>query len=158
MATPVYAIVGEFDDADTLVAAAAKARADGYRKVEAYSPFPVHGLAEALEVNDSKVFYITFIAGLLPVVGNLISNTVILIVSLSQSLAIAVASLAFLVVIHKAEYFLNARIVGARIHAKAWELLVAMLVMEAAFGIAGLIAAPIYYAYLKDELAARKLI
>ena len=101
---------------------------------------------------------VTFIAGLLPVVGNLISNTVIVIVSLSQSLAIAVASLAFLVVIHKAEYFLNARIVGARIHAKAWELLVAMLVMEAAFGIAGLVAAPVYYAYLKDELAARKLI
>jgi len=69
MATPVYAIVGEFDDADTLVAAAAKARADGYRKVEAYSPFPVHGLAEALEVNDSKVFYITFIAGLLGFLG-----------------------------------------------------------------------------------------
>jgi len=101
---------------------------------------------------------VTFIAGLLPVVGNLISNTVIVIVSLSQSLTLAVASLAFLVVIHKAEYFLNARIVGARIHAKAWELLVAMLVMEAAFGIAGLVAAPIYYAYLKDELAARKLI
>jgi predicted PurR-regulated permease PerM len=101
---------------------------------------------------------VTFIAGLLPVVGNLISNTVILVVSLSQSLAVAGASLGFLVVIHKAEYFLNARIVGARIHAKAWELLVAMLVMEATFGIAGLVAAPIYYAYLKDELAARKLI
>ena len=40
----------------------------------------------------------------------------------------------------------------------AWELLLAMLVMEAAFGISGLIAAPIYYAYLKDELVSRKLI
>jgi predicted PurR-regulated permease PerM len=101
---------------------------------------------------------VTFIAGLLPVVGNLVSNTVIVIVSLSQSLGVAIASLVFLVVIHKLEYFLNARIVGARIHAKAWELLVAMLLMESAFGIAGLVAAPIYYAYLKDELAARKLI
>jgi predicted PurR-regulated permease PerM len=35
---------------------------------------------------------------------------------------------------------------------------VAMLVMEAVFGIAGLVAAPIYYAYLKNELAARELI
>ncbi len=101
---------------------------------------------------------VTFIVGLLPVVGNLISNTVIVIVSLSQSLGLAIASLTFLVVIHKLEYFLNARIVGARIRAKAWEILVAMLVMESAFGIAGLVAAPIYYAYLKDELAARKLI
>ena len=33
--------------------------------------------------------------------------------------------------------------------------MLAMLLMEAAFGVAGLIAAPIYYAYLKDELSAR---
>jgi predicted PurR-regulated permease PerM len=60
---------------------------------------------------------VTFLAGLLPVVGNLISNTVIVVVSLSVSLSVALASLAFLVVIHKLEYFLNARIVGTRIHA-----------------------------------------
>ena len=101
---------------------------------------------------------ITFMTGLLPVVGNLISNTIIVIISLSVSPYVAAASLAFLVVIHKLEYFLNARIVGAHINAKAWELLVAMLAMEAAFGIGGLVAAPIYYAYLKDELGARGLI
>ena len=101
---------------------------------------------------------VTFIAGLLPVVGNLISNSVIVIVSLSKSLEVAAASLVFLIVIHKLEYFLNARIVGERIRAKAWEILLAMLLMESAFGIAGLVAAPIYYAYVKDELAARKLV
>jgi predicted PurR-regulated permease PerM len=56
------------------------------------------------------------------------------------------------------EYFLNARIVGNRINARAWELLVAMLAMEAAFGIYGVIAAPLYYAYVKDELAERGVI
>ena len=101
---------------------------------------------------------ITFVAGLLPVVGNLISNTVIVVVSLSHSPAVALGSLAFLVTVHKIEYFLNARIVGAQIRASAWELLLAMLAMEAAFGIAGLVAAPIYYAYLKDELADRGLV
>ncbi len=101
---------------------------------------------------------ITFVAGLLPVVGNLISNTVIVVVSLSHSLDAAAGSLAFLIAVHKFEYFLNARIVGAQIRASAWELLLAMLVMEAAFGIAGLIAAPIYYAYAKGELADRGLI
>jgi len=101
---------------------------------------------------------VTFIAGLLPVVGNLISNTVIVIVSLSVSPLVAAGSLAFLVVIHKLEYFFNARIIGTRIKARAWELLAAMLVMEAWFGVPGLIAAPIYYAYLKDELKARGLI
>ena len=45
-----------------------------------------------------------------------------------------------------------------RIYARAWELLLAMIVMEAAFGIAGLIAAPIYYAYIKNELSIARLI
>ena len=101
---------------------------------------------------------VCFIAGLLPVIGNLISNTVIVIVSLSHSIYAALGSLAFLIVIHKLEYFVNARIVGTQIRARAWELLVAMLTMEAAFGIAGVVAAPIYYAYLKDELQSRGLI
>ncbi len=101
---------------------------------------------------------ITFIAGLLPVIGNLISNTVISFVALSVSLYVAIAALAYLIVIHKFEYFLNARIVGSHINARAWEMLIAMIVMESAFGLPGLVAAPIYYAYLKNELAARHLI
>lgn len=101
---------------------------------------------------------ITFIAGLLPVVGNLISNTIVVIVSLDHSLPIAIASLAFLVGIHKLEYVLGARITGSRIKAQIWELLLAMMAMEAMFGVPGLVAAPIYYAYLKSELLDAKLI
>jgi predicted PurR-regulated permease PerM len=101
---------------------------------------------------------VTFVTGLLPVVGNLISNVVIVVVSLSYSLNVAIGSLLFLVVIHKLEYFLNARIVGRRVECHAWELLLAMLAMEAAFGISGVIAAPIYYAYVKDELVERGLV
>ncbi len=101
---------------------------------------------------------ITFVAGLVPVVGNLVSNSVIFLVSLSVSFTVAVASLVFLIVIHKLEYFLNARIVGARINAKAWEILIAMLAFEAVFGLRGVIAAPIFYAYAKQELADQGLI
>ena len=101
---------------------------------------------------------VTFLCGLLPVIGNVVSNTMIVILSLSHSWQLALVSLGFLVVIHKLEWFLNARIVGEQIKARAWEMLVAMLVMEAAFGLTGLIAAPIYYAYLKNELSARGLI
>ncbi|KJU87370.1 permease, partial [Candidatus Magnetobacterium bavaricum] len=93
---------------------------------------------------------VTFFAGLLPVAGNLISNSVIIIVSLNHSFNVAVASLVFLVVIHKLEYFLNAKIIGNQIKSKAWEMLLAMIIMESAFGISGVIAAPIYYAYFKD--------
>jgi predicted PurR-regulated permease PerM len=100
----------------------------------------------------------TFLTGMLPVIGNLISNSVILILSLSHSFAVVIASFVFLIVIHKLEYFLNARIVGVQIKSAAWELLIAMLVMESAFGLAGIVAAPIYYAFIKNELAAKELI
>ena len=116
---------------------------------------PLFGVSLPL---TKTMIVVTFIAGMLPVVGNLISNTVVFIVSLAHSPGVAVASLGFLVVIHKLEYFLNARIVGSHINAKAWELLTAMLVMESAFGLAGLVAAPICYAWLKDELNQRGLI
>ncbi|MBV8628150.1 MAG: AI-2E family transporter [Paraburkholderia sp.] len=101
---------------------------------------------------------VTFIVGLLPVIGNLISNTLIVAIALSVSFPAAVMSLVFLILIHKLEYFLNARIVGGQIEARAWELLVAMLVMEAAFGITGVIAAPIFYAYIKRELIYLRLV
>ena len=101
---------------------------------------------------------ITFLAGLLPVIGNLISNTVIVVVSLSQSLAIAVIALLFLITIHKLEYFLNAKIIGSQINARAWELLSAMLIMESLFGLPGVVAAPVFYAYIKTELVAAHLV
>ena len=101
---------------------------------------------------------VTFFVGLLPVLGNLISNTIIVIISLSHSLQVAVGSLGFLVIIHKLEYFVNARIIGGQIKARAWELLIAMVTMEAAFGAQGVIAAPIFYAYIKKELSDRELI
>jgi predicted PurR-regulated permease PerM len=101
---------------------------------------------------------VTFVVGLLPVIGNLISNALIVVAALSISMLVALTALAFLIVIHKLEYFLSARIIGRQIQACAWELLIAMLVMEALFGSAGLIAAPIYYAYMKRELFASGLI
>ncbi|MBK4991624.1 MULTISPECIES: AI-2E family transporter [Pseudomonas] len=101
---------------------------------------------------------LTFLLGLLPVIGNLMSNTLITIVGLSLSIWVAAAALVYLIVIHKVEYFLNAKIVGGQIRAKAWELLLAMLVFEAAFGLPGVVAGPVYYAYLKSELRRAELV
>jgi predicted PurR-regulated permease PerM len=97
----------------------------------------------------------TFVASLVPVLGNLVSNAMIVVVSLAQSPAIAGLSLLWLVLIHKLEYVLNAHIVGGRIRARAWELLTAMLVLEAAFGLAGLVSAPVIYAQAKSALIRR---
>ncbi|GFO54111.1 hypothetical protein GMSM_11180 [Geomonas sp. Red276] len=101
---------------------------------------------------------LTFVAGLLPVVGNLISNSIIVLLSLGESPAVALASVGFLLFVHKLEYFTNAKIVGGRVDASAWELLTAMLVLEAIFGMEGMIAAPIVYAWLKAELTEQGLV
>lgn len=100
----------------------------------------------------------TFAVGMLPVVGNLVSNTVIVVISLGVSPGVGIASLLFLVLIHKAEYFMNARIVGHEVQATAWELLSAMLLFEAVFGVVGLVAAPVVYAWLKAEIKEKGMI
>ena len=97
---------------------------------------------------------LTFAAGLIPIVGNLICNVVLTLVGLSVSPWVALACLVFLIVIHKAEYFINAKVIGRRTHMGVWELLAVMFVMEAVFGPAGLVAAPLCYAYFKKELQA----
>ena len=53
---------------------------------------------------------------------------------------------------------MNARIVGHEVQATAWELLSAMLLLEAAFGIVGLVAAPVVYAWLKAEVKEQGMI
>ncbi len=106
----------------------------------------------------ATIVFITFVCGLIPVLGNLISNTVIVIVSLGISPGTAIASLVFLVVIHKLEYLVNSKIVGGETDSQAWEILLAILVGEAAFGIPGIVLAPVIYAFVKGELKDRALI
>lgn len=101
---------------------------------------------------------ITFLCGLIPVLGNLISNTVITILSMGISIGTAVASLSFLVVIHKLEYLINSRIVGGETDSQAWEILLAIIIGEAAFGVGGVVLAPIVYAFVKRELRDRGLV
>jgi predicted PurR-regulated permease PerM len=101
---------------------------------------------------------LTFVAGLIPIVGNLICNSVLSLVGLSVSLSVGAACLVFLVVIHKLEFFINARLVGARTRTASWEILLALLLAEAALGLPGLIAGPLVYAYAKRELQALGLV
>lgn len=101
---------------------------------------------------------LTFVAGLVPIVGNLLCNAVITMVGLSVSPIAAIACLLFLILIHKAEYVINAKVVGSRTQMAVWELLAVMFMAEAVFGPAGLVAAPLFYAYLKKELQAAQLV
>ena len=60
--------------------------------------------------------------------------------------------------IHKLEYVVNSKIVGSRTNSQVWEILMALLVGEAIFGLPGLIMGPIVYTYTKRELATKDLI
>lgn len=101
---------------------------------------------------------LTFVAGLIPIVGNLFCNLVLTLVGLSVSPLAAAVCLGFLILIHKAEYVINAKVVGQRTHMAVWELLTVMFIAESVFGPAGLVAAPLFYAYLKKELEAARLV
>lgn len=57
-------VLGIFDEPEGVIEAAAAARRKGWRKFDCYTPFPVHGLAEAMEIKRSKIPWVTFIAGI----------------------------------------------------------------------------------------------
>lgn len=58
-----YGIIAEFAEAEDLVHAAAAAKEAGYKRMEGYSPFPVHGLSDAIGFKDNRVPWIVFLAG-----------------------------------------------------------------------------------------------
>lgn len=60
---PIYGVIAEFDSADQLLDATKRAYSEGYRKMDAYSPFPVHGLSEALGPDDNRIKWLIFLAG-----------------------------------------------------------------------------------------------
>ena len=97
------------------------------------------------------VIAVTFLCGLLPIVGNLISNTIIFGIALTQSPQLAIAALVFLIILHKGEYFLNSRIIGGRIRNPMWLTLLSLVVGERVMGIPGMILAPVVLHYLKSE-------
>ena len=69
MASPVYGLMAEFEDPNTLVAAAAQAREAGYRRMDAYSPFPIEELHEALGSHHSRLPLIVIIGGVVGCLG-----------------------------------------------------------------------------------------
>jgi hypothetical protein len=66
---PVYGVLAEFDNRYDLLEAAKGAYAAGYREMDAYTPFPVHGLADAIGKADTIVQKMVLCAGLTGMVG-----------------------------------------------------------------------------------------
>ncbi|HZT21713.1 MAG TPA: AI-2E family transporter [Verrucomicrobiae bacterium] len=100
---------------------------------------------------------LTFLCGLLPIIGNLISNTLIVAVGFTVSPKTALIALGFLVVIHKLEYFLNSKIIGDRIKSPLWLTLIGLVLGEKLMGIPGMILAPVVLHYIKVEASQNKV-
>jgi predicted PurR-regulated permease PerM len=103
------------------------------------------------------VIGVTFLCGLVPVLGNLVSNTVIVGIGFTVSPRMAFAALVFLVVIHKLEYFLNSKIIGQRIRNPLWLTLLALVLGERLLGLPGMVLAPVVLHYLKVEASSIEL-
>lgn len=99
----------------------------------------------------------TFLCGLLPIIGNIISNTLIVGVSFTLSPNMALVALIFLIVIHKLEYFLNSKIIGDRIKNPMWLTLIGLVLGEKLMGIPGMILAPVVLHYIKVEASRNKV-
>src|SRR4029077_1291442 len=97
------------------------------------------------------VIGLTFLCGLLPIVGNLISNSVIVCIAFTESSRAAIAALVFLILLHKLEYFLNSKIIGYRIKNPMWLTLLALVIGERFMGIPGMILAPVVLDYVRTE-------
>lgn len=102
--------------------------------------------------NAALLVVITFLCGLVPIVGNLVSNTIIVCMALTVSLKLAFGALVFLVVIHKLEYFLNSKIIGHRIRNPVWLTLIGLVAGERLMGIPGMVLAPVVLNYIRVEM------
>jgi hypothetical protein len=68
-ANPVYGLMAEFDNPTSLILAARQTHAEGYREVDAYSPFPIHELFDALDAHDHRVQRNVLLGGIIGGLG-----------------------------------------------------------------------------------------
>ena len=61
---PIYGVMAEFDNPSALVNAARAAREKGYRKLDAYSPFPIEELTDVLHLHKNKLPLLVLIGGI----------------------------------------------------------------------------------------------
>lgn len=94
---------------------------------------------------------VTFICGLIPVVGNLLSNTLVMALGFMVSPAKGLWALAYLVCIHQLEYLLNSKIIGGRILIPLWLTLLSLVIGESLMGVTGMILAPAILHYIRIE-------
>ena len=61
----IYGVLAQFDGPNELLAAASKTRDAGYKKFDCHSPFPIHGMDQAMGLKPSKIGYVAGICGVI---------------------------------------------------------------------------------------------
>src|SRR5689334_19438114 len=61
----LYGLMAEFETPGELVAAARKTREAGFKKFDAYTPYPIHELDDAMDLHDNRVSLFTLIGGII---------------------------------------------------------------------------------------------
>ncbi len=65
----MYGLIAEFENSEGLLAAARRTYEEGYRRMDAYSPLPIEGLAEAIGIRRTRIPLIVLLGGLTGCVG-----------------------------------------------------------------------------------------
>ncbi len=68
---PIHGLLAEFADPNELIAAIRQARGAGYRRMDAYTPYPIEEVAEELGVHGNRLPLIVLLGGLTGLIGGL---------------------------------------------------------------------------------------
>jgi len=104
--------------------------------------------------NSGLLATFVFLCGLIPIVGNIISNSLIVGVGFTITARTGIYALVFLIAIHKLEYFLNSNIIGRRIKSPMWLTLIGLILGEKLMGLPGMVLAPIALHFIRIEASA----
>lgn len=101
---------------------------------------------------------LTFLLSFVPALGNIVCNTLMAVVCAASGPAIAVLAIVYLILAHKAEYLINAKVLGKMQDVSVAEMLAFLVIGETLFGLFGLILLPIAYLYLRQALKDGELL
>lgn len=100
---------------------------------------------------------VSFVCGLLPFIGPLISSLLVVAIGFTVSADSGLAALGFSVLAHYLEFILGSKIIGHHIQSPLWVTLLALVIGEQLMGITGIVLAPVVLHYLRLETSRIKV-